>query len=87
MPDLNTEAAMAVMGDYLSQEVVESKPFTEYLASRPRAGIRLDLQKWINDMFAQYAEVYAKVKGEPGEAIAVKRPKTDKQGFIVKEEK
>lgn len=87
MPDLNTEAAMAVMGDYMSNDVVESKPFTEFLATRPRAGIRLDLQKWIGDMFAQYANVYAKLKGDAGEAIAVTRPKMTKRGFIEQEEK
>lgn len=64
MPELNDEAALEVMGDYLSDELIESKRFTDYLASRPRAGIRLDLQKWINTMFEQYAAVYAPLKAK-----------------------
>lgn len=65
MPELNNEAAMAVMGTYLGGgEIVESKPFTEYLATRPKASIRLDLEKWVRGMFEQYATVYAPLKAK-----------------------
>lgn len=60
MPELNNQAAMAVMGSYLGGgDIVESKPFTEYLATRPKASIRLDLEKWVRDMFDKYAAIYA----------------------------